>query len=95
MNCILRSWWCSSVSVVSEGLLFGLAGVVVHAASALLAPVLLNPRHDIVDSEKHARGLNGGLEGLQLHRDGVPDIGGTHVHDLTDVSVNALVETAV
>lgn len=75
--------------------MFGIAGVVVHAVTALLASVLLDARHDIVDSEEHACCLNGGLKSLELHGDGVPDIGGTHVHDLANVSVDTLVEAAV
>ena len=40
---------------------------------------LLHPRHDVVDAEDHAGGLDGGLKGLDLNIVGLPDTESAHV----------------
>ena len=81
--------YCSSVSLITEGIFL----VVSESGSSSFTSLLLNTTYNIIDSEKHACALNGSLEGLLFNSEWVPDVGFSHVCDLTGVTVNTEVES--
>jgi hypothetical protein len=59
-----------------------------HGSTSLSDLLLCQTRYDVVDSEEHAGRFNGSLVNLKFHCYRFPDICGSHVGDLTGVSIN-------
>lgn len=78
----------SSVSLVSKGLHWFLS---LSWTGLFLLLFSLDSRHDIVDSEEEASGLDGSLDDLVLDSNGLVDVDFLHVGDLLGVSINAKV----
>ena len=61
------------------------------ASGLSLLLLFLNSGNDVIDPQQHAGGLDGGLEGLQLDSQGLPDALFLHVGHDALVAVDAVV----
>lgn len=86
--CICIFLHYSTISGITEGFRDFLTIGVSDGSTALGNLLLLKTRNNIINTEKHTSRFDGSLINLELDGNGFPDIGFTHVSDLTTITFN-------